>query len=90
MCRNIHTLFNYDPPVTEQEIEAAARQHVRKITGFGKPSAANAEAFERGVRQISRDTAALLASLVTTAPPKNREEEQARAHERALARFAAR
>ena len=87
MCRNIRTLYNFDPPVTEEEIRAASVQFVRKITGFHKPSRANEPAFENAVTEISAVCARLLASLETAAPPKNREEEAARAKARAAARF---
>ena len=88
MCRNIKTLFNFDPPVTDDEVHAAAVQYVRKITGFNKPSKANEAAFYAAVEAIAAVSHNLLISLETTAPPKNREEEAARAHERALQRFA--
>jgi hypothetical protein len=89
MCRNIKPLFNYEPPATGDEIRAAAEQFVRKISGFSKPSAANEEAYERAVDDISRASSTLLSSLVTLAAPRNREVEAARAHERARARFGA-
>ena len=89
MCRNIHTLFNYEPPATEEEVRDAALQYVRKISGSTKPSRANAEAFDRAVDEITLATARLLAELVTTAPPKDRELEAARRRERAVKRFAA-
>jgi hypothetical protein len=88
MCRNIHTLHNYEPPATEEEIRGAALQYVRKISGFTKPSQANTQAFERAVDEIAAATTRLLDSLVTSAPPKDREREAARARERAAARFA--
>jgi hypothetical protein len=75
MCRNIHTLYNFDPPATHEEVHDAALQYVRKISGFNKPSQANAEAFERAVEAVTEASARLLAELVTTAPPKNREVE---------------
>jgi hypothetical protein len=87
MCRNIRTLYNFDPPATDDEIRAAALQYVRKISGFTKPSQANAAAFEDAVEEITRISAELLASLKTTAPPKDREIEAARARERAALRF---
>jgi hypothetical protein len=87
MCRNIKTLFNFEPPVTEDEVRAAALQYVRKISGFQAPSAANEAAFERAVDQIARDSTRLLESLVTTASHKNREDEAAKAHARAVRRF---
>ena len=90
MCRNIRTLYNFEPPATDEEIRAAALQYVRKISGFATPSAANSEAFDRAVDQVARTSATLLAELVTTAAPKDRETEAARAHERAVRRFGAR
>ena len=75
MCRNIHTLFNFEPPATEDEVGAAALQYVRKISGFTKPSQANEAAFERAVEAVTAASARLLDELVTTAPPKNREAE---------------
>jgi hypothetical protein len=87
MCRNIKTLFNFDPPVTPDEIRAASLQFVRKISGFNKPSAANADAFESAIDEIAVVSARLLASLETTASPKNREEEAAKARARAAERF---
>lgn len=87
MCRNIRPLFNYDPPSTADDARAAALQYVRKVSGSVKPSAANAEAFERAVDDVTAATERLLASLVTTAPPKNREDEIAKARERNAARF---
>ena len=89
MCRNIKTLYNFEPPATDEEIRAAALQYVRKISGFAKPSAANREAFDRAVDQVARTSATLLDELVTTAAPKDRETEAARAHERAVRRFGA-
>jgi len=87
MCRNIKTLFNFDPPVTEDEIRAASLQFVRKITGFNKPSKANEDSFQAAVDDVAGISLRLLRSLETTAPPKNREEEAARAKARAQARF---
>ncbi len=87
MCRNIKTLFNFDPPVTEEEVRAASLQFVRKITGFNKPSKANEAAFESAVEEIAGIARRLLQSLETTAPPKNREEEAAKAKARAAERF---
>jgi hypothetical protein len=87
MCRNIKTLFNFDPPVTDDETRAAALQFVRKITGFNKPSKANEEAFEAAIDEITNIASKLLHSLETTAPPKNREEEAAKAKARAAERF---
>jgi hypothetical protein len=89
MCRNIRTLHNFDPPATDEEIQASALQYVRKISGTTKPSQANAEAFERAVEEIADVTARLLDSLVTNAPPKNREVEAAKAKVRSEKRFAA-
>jgi hypothetical protein len=89
MCRNIKTLFNFDPPVTEDEVRAAALQFVRKITGFNKPSKANEAAFQAAIDEIAGVSARLLYSLDTNAPPKNREEEAARAKARAAERFGA-
>jgi hypothetical protein len=88
MCRNIRTLHNYDPPATKEEIRASALQYVRKVSGSTKPSQANAEAFERAVDQVEQVTRELLQSLVTTAPPKDREVEAAKARARAEKRFA--
>ncbi|HZI56068.1 MAG TPA: DUF2277 domain-containing protein [Verrucomicrobiae bacterium] len=87
MCRNIKTLFNFDPPVTDDEVKAASLQFVRKITGFNKPSKANEEAFEFAIEEIAAISRRLLHSLETTAPPKNREEEAAKAKARAAERF---
>ncbi|HZD48838.1 MAG TPA: DUF2277 domain-containing protein [Silvibacterium sp.] len=87
MCRNIKTLFNFDPPVTEEEVRAASLQFVRKITGFNKPSKANEAIFLAAVDEVAGVSMRLLSSLETTAPPKNREEEAAKAKERAVARF---
>jgi hypothetical protein len=89
MCRNIHTLHNFEPPATEDEIRGAALQFVRKISGFTKPSRANEAAFERAVDEVAEASARLLGSLVTTAAPKNREREAARARERAARRIEA-
>lgn len=87
MCRNIRTLFNFDPPVTEEEVRAASIQFVRKISGFTKPSKANEAAFDAAVEEIAGISRRLLHSLETTAPPKNREEEAAKAKARAAERF---
>src|ERR1700749_4704890 len=87
MCRNIKTLFNFDPPVTEDEVRAASLQFVRKITGFNKPSKANEAAFLTAVENVAALSSRLLRSLETTAPPKNREEEAAKAKARAAERF---
>ena len=89
MCRNIKTLFNFDPPVTEDEVRAASLQLVRKITGFQKPSKANEPAFLSAIDEIANISLRLLQSLETTAPPKNREEEAAKAKARAAQRFGA-
>ena len=89
MCRNIQTLFNFDPPATDDEVQAAALQYVRKISGFTKPSQANEEAFERAVHEVAHASRHLLAELVTNAPPKDREIEAARRRARAEKRFAA-
>ena len=89
MCRNIRTLHNFEPPASEDEVRAAALQYVRKISGFTKPSAANKEAFERAVEDVTAVSARLLGELVTTAPPKDREVEAARAKARAAQRYAA-
>ncbi len=88
MCRNIHTLCNYEPPATEDEIRDAALQYVRKISGFTKPSRVNEEAFDRAVDDVADATARLIGSLVTTAAPKNREVEAERKRARAAERFA--
>jgi hypothetical protein len=87
MCRNIRTLYNYEPETTPEEIEAAALQYVRKVSGMNKPSRANGEAFNRAVHEVAHVTEHLLAELVTTAEPKNREVEAERRRVRALARF---
>ena len=88
MCRNIHTLYNYEPPATNEEIHDASLQYVRKVSGFTKPSQANEEAFARAVDEVTAATARLLDALVTNAPPKDREVEAARKRERAAKRFA--
>jgi hypothetical protein len=87
MCRNIKTLFNFDPPVTDEEVRAASLQFVRKITGFNKPSKANETVFLAAVDEIAGVAARLLHSLDTAAPPKNREEEAAKAKARSAERF---
>jgi hypothetical protein len=87
MCRNIKTLFNFEPPVTEEEVRAASLQFVRKITGFNKPSKANEAAFQSAIDEIAGISRRLLHSLETSAPPKNREEEAAKAKARAQERF---
>jgi hypothetical protein len=89
MCRNIRTLHNFDPPATDDEIRASALQYVRKISGFSKPSQANAEAFERAVDDVAAVSSRLLGELVTNAPPKDREVEAAKAKARSAARYAA-
>jgi hypothetical protein len=89
MCRNIRTLYNYEPPATEDEVRGAALQYVRKISGFTKPSRANAEAFERAVDAVAAVSGELLASLSTAAPPKDRDVEAAKAKARAAERYAA-
>ena len=88
MCRNIKTLFNFDPPATEEEVRAASLQFVRKLSGFNKPSQANAEAFERAVAEVSQAARALLASLHTVAPARDRAVEAEKARARARERFA--
>jgi hypothetical protein len=87
VCRNIKTLFNFEPPATEEEISAASLQYVRKVTGFNKPSKTNEAAFYSAVEDIARISERLLASLETTAPPKDREEEAAKANARSARRF---
>jgi hypothetical protein len=87
MCRNIKTLFNFAPPATDEEIKAASLQYVRKVTGFNKPSKTNETAFYSAVEDIARISERLLASLETTAPPKDREEEAAKAKARSAQRF---
>jgi len=89
MCRNIKPLFNFEPPVTGDEIRAASLQYVRKISGFTKPSQANEAAFQQAIEEIAASSARLLESLATSAPPKNREEEAAKARARGAARFGA-
>ncbi len=88
MCRNIRTLYNFDPPATPDEVRAASLQFVRKITGFHKPSKANEAAFQNAIEQIAAISLQLLACLETSAPPKNREDEAAKAKARAAQRFA--
>jgi hypothetical protein len=87
MCRNIRTLYNFDPPTSDDEVHAAALQYVRKVSGMNKPSKANEAAFERAVHEIAHITQHLLDDLVTTAPPKDREAEAERRRARAVARF---
>lgn len=82
MCRSIHTLYNYEPPATREEIRAAALQYVRKVSGFSKPSQANADAFERAVDAVEAASARLLGELVTSAPPRDREREAEKARAR--------
>ncbi len=89
MCRNIKTLFNFDPPVTDEEIRAAALQYVRKVSGFQKPSKVNEAAFLRAVDKVAAASRKLLDSLETSAPPRSREEEAAKAKAQAAKRFAA-
>jgi len=89
MCRNIRTLHNFEPPATEDEIRASSLQYVRKISGFTKPSQANAEAFDRAVDEVAAITHRLLDELVTNAPPKDREVEAEKAKARSAARYAA-
>ena len=89
MCRNIRTLYNFEPAATSEEVRAASLQYVRKISGFTKPSTANQEAFDRAVEEIAHISQHLLADLVTNAPPKDREVEAAKAKARSAARFAA-
>jgi hypothetical protein len=88
MCRNIRNLFNFDPPVTEEEVRAASLQFVRKITGFNKPSKANEAAFHAAVDDVASVAGRLLASLESNAPPKNRQEEAVKARARSAQRFA--
>jgi hypothetical protein len=89
MCRNIHTLYNFEPPATEDEVRGAALQYVRKISGFTKPSQANVEAFERAVDAVAAASSQLLDELVTTAPPRDREAEAAKKRTRWEQRVAA-
>jgi hypothetical protein len=89
MCRNIHTLFNYEPGATDEEVRDASLQYVRKISGYTKPSRANEEAFGRAVDEVAAATRRLVDSLVTSAPPRDREVEAERARARAAERFAA-
>jgi hypothetical protein len=88
MCRNIRTLYNFEPPATEEEVRLAALQYVRKVSGFTKPSQANEVAFERAVEAVTAASAELLEDLVTKAPPKDREVEAAKRRARAAERFA--
>jgi hypothetical protein len=89
MCRNIRTLHNFEPPASADEVRAAALQYVRKISGYTKPSTANAAAFERAIEEVAAASARLLDELVTSAPPKDREVEAAKARARAAQRYAA-
>jgi hypothetical protein len=89
MCRNIRNLYNFEPPATNEEVRDAALQYVRKISGFTKPSQANAEAFERAVDAVAEASTRLLAELMTTAPPKDREVEAAKKRARSAQRYAA-
>jgi hypothetical protein len=89
MCRNIRTLYNFEPPATDEEIRASALQYVRKVSGFSQPSQANAEAFERAIDDVAAISARLLGELVTNAPPKDREVEAAKARARSAERYAA-
>jgi hypothetical protein len=87
MCRNIRTLFNFEPPATDEEVQAASLQFVRKLSGFTAPSRANEQAFNRAVEEVTEVARRLVDSLVTTSPPRNREEAAARARERSAKRF---
>jgi hypothetical protein len=89
MCRNIRTLYNFEPPATEDEVHASALQYVRKVSGFTKPSQANAEAFDRAVHEVAHATMHLLDALVTNAPPKDREVEAEKRRARSRERYAA-
>ena len=88
MCRNIRTLHNFEPPASREEVQAAAVQYVRKVSGSTRPSQSNQAAFDRAVREVAEATQRLLDGLTTSAPPKNREVEAAKARERAAARYA--
>jgi hypothetical protein len=87
MCRNIKPLFNFDPPATDDEVRASALQFVRKVSGYNKPSRANEDAFNEAVSEVTEAARKLIRSLVTTAPPRDREEEAAKARERAAVRY---
>jgi hypothetical protein len=87
MCRNIHTLFNFEPPATDEEVRSASLQYVRKISGFTKPSKANEAAFDRAVDEVAEASSRLLEALTTAAPPRDREVVAARARERAAKRY---
>jgi len=89
MCKNIHTLHNFDPPATEDEVRASALQYVRKVSGYNKPSRANAETFDLAIDEVATATSRLLDALVTSAPAKNREEEAEKKRAKAALRFAA-
>jgi len=89
MCRNIRTLYNFEPPATEEEVRSAALQYVRKVSGFTKPSQANEAAFQRAVDDVARALTRLLSQLVTSAPPKDREAEAAKRRARSAQRYAA-
>lgn len=89
MCRNIRTLYNFEPPATDEEVRASALQYVRKISGFTKPSQVNAEAFERAVDEVVAASHRMLGELATSAPPKDREREAAKARARSEQRYAA-
>jgi hypothetical protein len=89
MCRNIRPLYNFEPPTTEEEVRAAALQYVRKISGFAKPSRANEEAFERAIDAVADASLRMLGELTTSAPPKDREAEAAKARARSAQRYAA-
>jgi hypothetical protein len=89
MCRNIRTLYNFEPPATDEEVQAASLQYVRKISGFNKPSKANEDAFERAIEAVAAASARLLDELSTSAPPKDREVEAAKRRARAAERYAA-
>ncbi len=87
MCRNIKTLFNFDPPVTKQEIDAASEQYVRKVSGFAHPSQVNQAAYNKAVKEVSEATYKLMHSMKTSSQPRNRADEAQKAHQRALQRF---
>jgi hypothetical protein len=89
MCRNIRTLYNFDPPASEEEVRASALQYVRKVSGFTRPSQANAQAFEQAVEEVAQASSRLLSALVTTAPAKDREVEAEKARARSAQRYAA-
>jgi hypothetical protein len=89
MCRNIRTLYNFDPPATDEEVRASALQYVRKVSGFNRPSQANTEAFDGAVEAVAAASLRLLSELATSAPPKSREVEAAKARRRAQERYAA-